>query len=284
MQPHAPPTVRIGWPSPPPGQRLQDSEVHVWAVALNVTPETLSALTPILSAPELERAARFHFAHHRSRFVIGRAVLRLLLSRYLQTQPAALQFTYGPHGKPLLADTSWHFNLTHSEDLALLALTRSGSIGVDVEYTQLMPDADQLVARFFSDRERLAFQQLPAAQQAVAFFNLWTRKEAWLKATGDGIGHLLNQVEVSFLPGEPAQLLSLPEFPQVANLSSSRPSPADSSGQNLLTPEDPSGTNWSLHDLAPAPGFAAALAVAKPPSGLHCWRLDEKDLLRSPFT
>jgi 4'-phosphopantetheinyl transferase len=285
MQPSAPPTVHLDWPKPPPSLRLEDSEVHVWAFVLDVTPETLKALAPILSQTELERAARFHFDTHRNRFVVGRAVLRSLLGRYLQTQPATLEFVYGAHGKPALAgalaNSGWQFNLAHSENLALLAVTRGGSIGVDVEYLRALPDADQLVARFFSAREQFAFKRLPAAQKTAAFFNLWTRKEAWLKATGDGIGHLLNQVEVSFLPGAPALLLNLPEPLQHEEASSAAPGFAASYSREVHPPEQPDTTSWSLHHLTPAPGFTGSLALATPASSLNCWCWEEKTSLRT---
>jgi 4'-phosphopantetheinyl transferase len=151
-----------------------------------------------------------------------------------------LEFCYGPQGKPALAGvwsaSGWHFNLAHSLDLALLAVTRSGPVGVDVERIRPLRDVDQLVSRFFSPRESAAFQALPAEQKPDAFFRLWTRKEAWLKATGEGIAESLGRVEVSFLPGEPARLLSLPGGPAALS-------------------------GWRLHDLDPGPGFIAALAV-----------------------
>jgi 4'-phosphopantetheinyl transferase len=268
MQPATPPTARIAWPTPPADLRLGEAEAHVWAFALDLPTESLSRLAPILSAAERERALRFRFELHRNRFVVGRAAMRLLLARYLQAQPTALEFSYGPQGKPALggtfANAGWHFNLAHSENLALLAMTRTGPIGVDVEYLQPLPDADQLVARFFSARECAAYQKLPVSERTVAFFNLWTRKEAWLKATGEGIGYLLNQVEVSFLPGEPAQLLHLPKLPR-----------SEATGlQNLGT------ASWSLHALRPATGFAAALALSAPVSRLDCWRWDDQTLNR----
>ena len=194
-----------------------------------------------LAPAERERAARFHFPRDRNRFIAGRGALRQILGRYLQTDPIKLQFTYGPHGKPALAqgaeESGLQFNLAHSGGLALLAVTRSGKIGVDLERVRALKDAEGLVTRFFCPREIAAFQGLPEDQKPAAFFNLWTRKEAWLKAIGEGIGHSLNRVEVSFLPGEPARLLTLPEGPHAA-------------------------ARWNLRDLAPAPGFAAALAIS----------------------
>jgi len=214
----------------------------------------LSAFEGILSSLELERARRFRFDLHRNRFVAGRGFMRTLLGRYLQTEPAKLEFSYNPHGKPFLsgafAKSGLNFNLAHSENLALLAITRVGTVGVDVERIRPLTDADQIVANFFSARESAAFHNLPIEQKLAAFFNLWTRKEAWLKATGEGIGSRLNAVEVSFLPGDPARFLSLPEDPQNTVL-------------------------WMLHNLEPAPGFAAALAIPARTTSLRCYNWDE---------
>ena len=217
------------------------SEVHVWTASLGVSRSTLSEFASTLAPAELERAARFHFERDRHRFIAGRGLLRALLGRYLQEDPRALEFTYAPHGKPavggVFAGTGLEFNLAHCEELALIAITRTGALGVDLERVRKLDEAEALVDRFFSPRESAAFRALPEDQKPMAFFNLWTRKEAWLKATGEGIAHSLHRVEVSFLPGEPARLLRLPKDLQ-------------------------SGEPWELHDLAPAQGFAGALAVA----------------------
>jgi 4'-phosphopantetheinyl transferase len=158
----------------------------------------------------------------------------------LDADPACLDFADGPHGKPALAsafaDKGIHFNLSHSESLALIAVTRLGPVGVDLEKIRAVRNDGELAARFFSTHENGVFQAVPKDGQAEAFFNLWTRKEAWLKATGEGIGRLLNQVEVTFLAGEPTRLLRLPaQFGELAD--------------------------WTLNSFNPARGFVAALAV-----------------------
>lgn len=215
--------------------------VHVWAASLDVPVSVLEGFKKTLSRDELERAARFHFSQHRNRYIVARGWLRQLLGGYLSIPAETLKFDYGPRGKPALAAASkasgLQFNLAHSEGLSLITVAQAVSVGIDVERVRTLPDADELVARFFSKRENSEFKLLPEDQKPAAFFNLWTRKEAWLKATGEGIAHLLSRVEVSFVPGVPARLLSLP---------------------------DPFGavSTWSLCDLAPGPGLAAALAVA----------------------
>lgn len=137
------------------------------------------------------------------------------------------------------------FNLAHSQDLALVAVTRLGPVGVDVEQLQPINDAAELGRQFFSERESTILDALPIAERPAAFFNLWTRKEALLKATGEGIGHLLHRVEVSCLNNEPARFLALP----------------GSAGEL---------DEWALHALAPAPGFVAALAVRARIARLEC--------------
>jgi 4'-phosphopantetheinyl transferase len=203
-----------------------------------------------LSDEEGQRASRFRFEQHRNRYIVGRATLRQILGAYLNNPPEKFDFEYGNHGKPTLASRNGaqtlEFNLAHSDALALIAVSQAGPVGVDVEQVRPLKDADELVKRFFSPRENSAFQKLSSEQKPQAFFNLWTRKEAWLKATGDGIAHHLNRVEVSFLPGEPAQLLSLPD-----NLGSE--------------------TNWSLRELNPAPGFTAAVALACANPEVNCF-------------
>jgi 4'-phosphopantetheinyl transferase len=220
-----------------------------------MAPAALSAFERILSSSELERARRFRLDQHRNRFITGRALMRTLLSQYLQTEPVKLEFLYNPYGKPFLSwasgGSALNFNLAHSENLALLAINRVGTIGVDVERIRPLNDLDQLSASFFSARESTVFHRLPLEQKQVAFFNLWTRKEAWLKATGEGIGHRLNRVEATFLPDDPARFLSLPGNPQTTG-------------------------SWLLHDLEPPPGFAAALAAPSQAMPLRCFCWNEE--------
>jgi 4'-phosphopantetheinyl transferase len=248
----------ISWPYPPPANwSLGAADVHVWAAPLNEGWATVVDSNALLSAEERLRAERFHFERHRRRFIIGRGLLRSLLGHYLSTKPGKLIFGYGPQGKPALKgnfiESGVHFNVTHSEDLALVAVTRLGDVGVDVEQVRWLADFDELVSRFFSPREAAVFRALSEEQKLGAFFNLWTRKEAWLKATGEGIAHSLNRVEVSFLPGEPARLITLPD--------------------NLEF-----GNKWSLCELAPAEGFTAAVAIRSTNFHLDCWRWPAPDL------
>jgi len=241
----------ILWPPPPIRTALSAADVHIWAAHLDVTPVALSRLASTLSPEERQRASRFRFGKHRDRFIAGRGILRKLLADYLNGKPDEIRFEYSANGKPFLAgpfaESGLFFNIAHSESLALIGVTELGPIGVDIEKIRSVANADELVERFFSARENLLFQSLPAAQRENAFFNLWTRKEAWLKATGEGIGHLLNRVEVTFLPEEPVQLFALPEDLGMSS-------------------------DWALRELSPANGFIGAVALPGKPFTISNFR------------
>lgn len=221
-------------------------EVQVWAVDLTgapeAAPEGVGSEGPAspLSEDERARADRFRFAVHRRRFRASRTALRRILSLYTGVAPADLIFEYGPLGKPELPDRPLHFNLAHAEDLALVAVTPEGPVGVDVEHIRPSPSLPRLARRVLSAAERRRLEALPEADRPWAFYLAWTRKEALIKARGEGVFTGLGRIEVSLTPGEPARLLSLRALP------GSRP-------------EDVA--HWFLHDLRPAPGFAAAVAV-----------------------
>jgi 4'-phosphopantetheinyl transferase len=248
----------ILWPPPPARRSLGKTDVHVWAAHLALPPGTLGTLASVMSDDELQRAARFRFELHRNRFVAARGILRSLLAAYLDCTPDKPQFVYGANGKPALAggfaESGLFFNIAHSEDIALIALTRVGPIGIDVEHIRAIRDAGELVERFFSERENALFQALPDDQKSAAFFNLWTRKEAWLKATGEGIGHSLNRVEVTFLPGQPARLLAVPEK------------------SGLFS-------DWALCELTPANGFVGAIALPNVQFSISNFKYSNSELL-----
>ena len=243
----------IDWPVSNRPPSLSENDVHVWAAALDVAPDVRYKLAKILADEERQRAERFKFDKHRNRFIAARGFMRVMLGRYLQSAPEQIEFAYSDRGKPMLsqgfADTL-QFNLAHSGDLALLAISPNGPIGVDVECIRTIKDADGLVARFFSSRENALFQKLSDDQKPGAFFNLWTRKEALLKATGEGIAGPLSEVEVSFLPGEPARLLAIGGDPEKA-------------------------AQWTLRELKPAAGFIGALAAPSRDIHLREWRFSD---------
>lgn len=242
------------WSSPPQSLKLLNNNVHVWRANLDQPAERLHLLRQTLCDDELQRAERFYFERDRARFVVGRGLLRFILSRYLEIAANKLQFCYSSRGKPELAETlnanQIRFNLSHSQELVLYAVTRDRSIGIDVEYIRPMPEAEQIVKSFFSTYENSVFQHLPPDRKQLAFFNCWTRKEAFVKAIGDGLSLPLDRFDVSLTPGEPARLLGI-------------------KGDRTYS------TRWSLQDLTPAPGYAAALAVEGQGWNLSCWEWQE---------
>ncbi len=163
----------------------------------------------MLAPSEREQAGKFAFPHLRERYIAAHATMRRLLGGYLHADPASLVFEISSRGKPFLAGHPLHFNLSHTEDQGLLAVTRVGEVGVDIERLNRKLDRPGIAQRFFSKAEAAALASLPEAQQAEGFCNLWTRKEAWLKATGVGISEGLHKVEFNCQPGEPARLLRI---------------------------------------------------------------------------
>jgi 4'-phosphopantetheinyl transferase len=241
--------VQINWPAPPPAWSLGDREVHVWAINLRPPDEKVAACARTLAADETQRAERFRFERDRRRFIVARGSLRAILCAYLERVPARIAFDYSSRGKPALAgqgeNTPLHFNLSHSDELALLAVTRVCPLGIDLELIRPLNDADAIADRFFSARESQGLAALPPEQKPTAFFNLWTRKEAWLKATGDGISESLDKVEVSFLADEPARLISLPEVAGAVR-------------------------EWGLFSLSPNKDFVGALAIRATDVKIDC--------------
>jgi len=180
------------------------------------------------------RAAQFRFERDRNSFVLARGVLRTLLGRYLHISPAGIRFEYRPKGKPALAlPAGIDFNVSHSGGLAVFAFTAGCEIGVDVESIRPLPDLQSIADRFFCAGEAAELMSLAADQREPAFYLCWTRKEAYIKASGDGLSAPLDGFRVTLRPGQPARFVHL----------------ANDTAQA-----------WSLHDLALASGYAAALA------------------------
>jgi 4'-phosphopantetheinyl transferase len=224
------------WPPPPNPVSLNGGEVHVWRVRLDVPTAEVEGLRALLTPDEQARAARLLFEGDRRRIIAARGTLRMILGRYLDAPPDSLRFCYTSHGKPALAGEmeSLCFNISHSADLALIAVARERAVGVDIE--RIRPDVadEQLARRFFSPPEVAALLALPREDRQQGFFSCWTRKEAYIKARGEGLSIPLDQFQVSLAPGEPPALLG-------------------------VQGDDPA--RWSLYDLRPGPGYVAALAV-----------------------
>ena len=223
-------------------------EIHIWAAALECDVETIRDLEAALSPDERARAERFHFARDRRRFVVARGLLRSLLGQYLQQTPAGLEFSYGPYGKPSLsganAASGLSFNLAHSAELGVYAISRGRNLGVDVEGIKPESSGEDIARRYFSAGEVSDLQTLPPEARVEAFFNCWTRKEAYLKATGMGLQTPLDSFSVSLLPGEAARFLSGVE------------------------------ARWHLAAFHPAEGFAAAVVYDGAPSPVKLLAVD----------
>ncbi len=221
-------------------QVIAKGEIHLWLASLEPPAENLRYLWGLLSHDEQLRAERFHFERDRHRFIASRGTLRCILSSYLSLPPEQLGFQYGSGGKPALTEdynpSDLRFNLSHSHELALYALLLHQEIGVDIEHIHPVRDVETIARRFFSIREYETLQSLPEHQKLEAFFNCWTRKEAYIKACGDGLAQSLDRFDVSLAPDEPAQLLSI-----------------DGSTAEA--------TRWHLRGFTPAPGYIAALAA-----------------------
>lgn len=175
------------WAAPPPALVLGPEEVHVWRVDVQDASNAANLLR-LLSGDERRKADGFLFAEDRERFIAARGALRGILGRCLGLEPEHLVFRYGPRGKPRLEmGHGLRFNVSHSGSLALISLSRDREVGVDVERIRPVPDLETIAARHFSVQEAAALRALPEAARTQAFFVLWTRTEARLKARGDGL-------------------------------------------------------------------------------------------------
>jgi 4'-phosphopantetheinyl transferase len=209
---------------------VADHSVDIYQVRLEAEPARLDSLYEILSPQEREQAGRYRFAEHRRQYIVCRGTLREILSSYIETKPARIQFVYNRHGKPGLRDSEVDFNVSHSGGWALQAVTRGGAVGVDIERIEPRFAQEQIPERFFSPREAAQLRSLPAHQQTAAFFRCWTRKEAYIKARGLGLALALDSFDVSLGPDDP------PAFLRGAG-------------------------NWSVHDLEAPAGYAAAIVA-----------------------
>jgi 4'-phosphopantetheinyl transferase len=231
---------RPGWRSPPHTLVIANDQVHLWRATLDWPEEQAARLQQWLSADERERMERFRSGRDRHRYLVGRGLLRTVIGRYLAVSPGVLRFDTIAAGKPRLAlgvaPQPLQFNLSHSGDLVLIALASGRALGVDVEQVRADLEAAEIAARFFSPTEQQALATLSGARQIDAFFDCWVRKEAYVKARGDGLSLPLEQFDVSLLPGEAAQLIE------------TRPDPAEAS-------------RWRLTALDAGDGYKAALVV-----------------------
>jgi 4'-phosphopantetheinyl transferase len=236
-------TRRPTFVTPERSLNTRPGHVDLWATALDPATPTLARLERLLDADERARAARFVFAPDARRFRVARGTLREILGGYLGVAPADVRFAYAAAGKPALAapftGAGVEFNLSHSGEIALYAIADQRRIGIDVEQIRPLDDMEALAERNFSAAERRALFAVAPAQRAVAFFACWTRKEAYIKALGDGLGHPLDSLTVSLGAGEPARFLEIGGEPAAA-------------------------ARWTLAALDVGAGYEAAVAVDGP--------------------
>lgn len=237
------------WADPPAAPDLPADEVHVWRAPLDLPGDAVRRLRRLLSDDERERAARFHHERDRLGYIAAHGALRLILGRYLRVDGAALRFRTGAHGKPALdgpENGALTFNLSHSHRLALIAVARGRAVGVDVEWMRADLADMRVAEQFFSAREVSVLRSLPERDRVQGFFNCWTRKEAYIKARGEGLSMPLHEFDVTLAPGEPVRLLATRADP-------------------------PDAARWQLAALEPGEGYAAAVAAEGQGWRLHCF-------------
>ena len=221
-------------------QSFHSSDVHLWSAPLNVTDQAYEVLSQSLTSDEWERADKFVFDRDRRNFIVARGILRDVLAGYLDCQPADIRFQYEQYGKPGRRSRGTplglEFNLSHSSGYFALAVSFGRQVGVDIERVGPLPDLDQIASSSFSDYERNALSALTPEDKLPGFFRCWTRKEAYLKARGDGLSIPLEAFDMSLATDNPIGMLS-----------------------NRLDPNEVS--RWSFYTFTPEQGFIAALAI-----------------------
>jgi 4'-phosphopantetheinyl transferase len=220
--------------------QLDRREVRVWPIKLYASHECIAQFRSLLSSEELHHVDQLRFPRLQRHYVMSQSVLRILLSRLLKVPARQLSFAFGKNGKPALAGpTRIHFNMSHSDGLALYAVTIDCSVGVDVERIRSIEDFQQIASSYFHPAELANLVSLPSSDRPAAFFRCWTRKEAYIKAMGDGLTIPLDTFQVTLRPDQPAR------FAQCL-----------------------AALGWNLHHLDPAPGYVGALAYQDSPRTL----------------
>jgi 4'-phosphopantetheinyl transferase len=238
-------TSRTPWVNPPHELALADNAVDVWLISLTQREAVDGSFADLLSSAERERAARFKFDKHRWPYVVAHAGLRSILSQYLKTGPADLQFVTGINGKPSLAlefaGGGLQFNLSHSHEMALLGVTCRHEIGVDIEWIKEDYGFDEVAERFFTAKEVSELRALPNSLQRQAFFKSWTSKEAFLKAKGTGLSGNLDEVEIALAENQRVRI-------------------------------DARVPGWTLMELNPGGTYEAAVVVEGGSLPVNCYR------------
>jgi len=223
------------WQSSADALTLPPGVVHIWQVALDQPAAMVAQLEQLLSDDEHARAARFRFERDQRRFIVARGILRSLLARYTNRPAARIEFSYSTRGKPALRPEHkphLHFNLAHSAEMALYAFTLGQEVGVDIEQQRPLDDVHQIAEHYFSPRERAILATQVGDELYRTFYTYWTRKEAYLKGSGEGLALLTTQLDVVVPQGQVVRL-------------------AGSNGE----------ADWYIYDLSVAAGYRGALAL-----------------------
>jgi 4'-phosphopantetheinyl transferase len=240
------------WPVPRLRPTLKFDEVHVWAASLAQPAASVRVLESLLSPQEIKRAERFRNERDRRRYTAAHGILRRVLAGYRKADARTLRFTIGKNGKPALSDesgpTALRFNLSHTEDMALIAVTLGREVGVDVERVRPISELDSIVERYFTARERDALRGMESTTRRDAFYRCWTRKESYAKGTGGDLPVVLGGFDTMLSSG-PADLPALDAARDAAG--------------------------WNLYELLPADGYIGAVAIDGPVARLLSWRWSE---------
>jgi 4'-phosphopantetheinyl transferase len=235
--------------------KLNRDEIHVWLASTEIALPRLGELERTLAADEIARAERLYFQRDRQRFVGRRGILRAILADYLEMNPAAIRFLYNEFGKPRLEDSQaarhLSFNLSHSDELVLIAVAIDREVGIDIEFVDSAVAYAEVAKRFFSANEVAMLDALPQSSRLAGFFKCWARKEAYIKGRGMGLSMPLDSFDVSSIPGRITP-------------------PTEAANSSDLS-------NWKIRDLDIDPRYAAALAAPG-----HDWNVARRNWNREP--
>lgn len=240
-----------------------ESQVDVWKAEISLQLEDIDWLYERLSNEERKRSDKYYFIQDRHRYILGHAMLRIILGYYLSVPPEQLAFGSNKFGKPYLSMSYFenekvNFNISHAGDIVAIAITRMGEVGIDVERIREFNNSDQFVKRIFAKSEISDFQSLKRSDKNEAFFNCWTRKEAFIKALGTGLSFPLDRFSTTIKPCQKACLLQI---------------------------DDPSikVSDWSMIVFKPRHGYAGALVVKaqNPIVAYPSWNLIKEHYLES---
>jgi 4'-phosphopantetheinyl transferase len=242
------------WPPPLQPIELGNDEAHVWLVHAGAENLPLEQLHDSLAEDERQRAARFHFDKHRRLYIVAHAALRSILSAYLDIASNKIDFLSGTYGKPALAPTvgaaGLEFNLSHSGELALVAVSHTFAVGIDVEHVRRNSDFAEIARRFFTPTEVATLFSLPEALQRLAFFKCWTSKEAFLKAKGTGLSGTLDEVAIVLSTDQQVHI-------------------------NAVVP------GWSLYELTLDSEYVAAVVIQGLSRRIRCYRWEPAGIAES---